>query len=57
MRPKLRLRDCGVATLVAREQRAAVEDVALQPDICGERCADAKCAAAKATLVDQNFEF
>src|SRR2546423_9130144 len=40
MRPKLRLRDAGVAPLVARKERAAGEDVALQADLRGEGRAD-----------------
>src|ERR1051326_6119991 len=56
MRPKLRLRHVGVAALVTRLQRAAVEDVALQPDLCGEVCADGERVAAERAAVDEHFE-
>src|SRR2546423_10901684 len=56
MRPKLRLRDGGVAPLVAREERAAVEDVALQPHVRGERRADPEPVAPERAAVDEPFE-
>src|SRR5205085_11604096 len=56
MRPKLRLRDTGVAPLVAREERAAVEDVTLQPDLRGEGRADRERVAPERAAVDEHFE-
>src|SRR3989440_6292093 len=56
MRPKLRLRDAGVAPLVARKERAAVEDVALQPDLGGEGRADRERVAPERAAVDEHFE-
>src|SRR2546423_9272236 len=47
MRPKLRLRDGGVAALVARDERAAVEDVALQPHVRRQRPADRRRGAPR----------
>src|SRR5204862_3345341 len=56
VRPELRPRDCSVAALVAREERAAVEDVALEPDLRGEGRADRERVAAQRPTVDEDFE-
>src|SRR5256885_11197401 len=56
MRPKLRLRDAGVAPLVARKERAAVEDVGLPPDLRGGCRADPQRLAPERAAADAPFQ-
>src|SRR5687768_7825858 len=56
VRPEVGLRAGGVGAFVAREEGAAVEDVALQPDLRREARPDRERVAAQRPAVDEHFE-
>src|SRR5690348_15671364 len=56
MRPERGFCDGGVAAFVAGEERAAVEYVALEPNVRGEGRADGQRVSAQRLGVDEDFE-